>query len=64
MILDEDYTLSNGVESPKLGLGTWFVSDDSAANAVKQEFVRDLALVQGAFSRAIENGYITRRKVT
>jgi diketogulonate reductase-like aldo/keto reductase len=36
MILEETYTLSNGVEIPKLGLGTWFISDDSAAEAVKQ----------------------------
>ncbi len=35
MILKEDYTLSNGVTIPKLGLGTWFISDDKAAQAVK-----------------------------
>ena len=34
-ILDETYTLSNGVEIPKLGLGTWFIDDDKAADAVK-----------------------------
>ena len=33
MILDETYTLSNGVEIPKLGLGTWFITDDVAAQA-------------------------------
>ena len=27
-----------------------------AVNAVKQDFVRDLVLAQGGFSRAIENG--------
>jgi diketogulonate reductase-like aldo/keto reductase len=36
MILEETYTLSNGVEIPKLGLGTWFINDDSVAEAVKQ----------------------------
>lgn len=35
MILDETYTLSNGVEIPKLGLGTWFITDDVAAQAVR-----------------------------
>ncbi len=34
-ILDETYTLSNGVEIPKLGLGTWFIDDDKAAQAVR-----------------------------
>ncbi|MFJ2171248.1 aldo/keto reductase [Streptomyces griseofuscus] len=33
--LDETYTLSNGVEIPKLGLGTWFIDDDKAAEAVR-----------------------------
>jgi quercetin dioxygenase-like cupin family protein len=27
MILEEKFTLSNGVEIPKLGLGTWFITD-------------------------------------
>lgn len=35
MILEETYTLSNGVKIPKLGLGTWFIPDESAADAVK-----------------------------
>ncbi len=35
MMLEEKYTLSNGVEIPKLGLGTWFIDDDKAAQAVK-----------------------------
>lgn len=35
MILKEAYTLSNGVEIPKLGLGTWFIPDDKAGQAVK-----------------------------
>ena len=36
MILNESYTLSNGVEIPKLGLGTWFIDDDKAAQAVRE----------------------------
>lgn len=35
MILEENYTLSNGVEIPKLGLGTWFISDKDSVQAVK-----------------------------
>jgi diketogulonate reductase-like aldo/keto reductase len=34
MILNETYTLSNGVTIPKLGLGTWFIDDDTADQAV------------------------------
>jgi diketogulonate reductase-like aldo/keto reductase len=35
MIFDETYTLSNGVKIPKLGLGTWMIEDDKAAQAVR-----------------------------
>ncbi len=35
MILNDTYTLANGVTIPKLGLGTWFIDDDKAAQAVK-----------------------------
>lgn len=34
-ILNESYTLANGIEIPKLGLGTWFIDDDKAAAAVR-----------------------------
>ncbi|WP_305780674.1 aldo/keto reductase [Nocardia nova] len=34
MVLNETYTLSNGVRVPKLGLGTWFIDDHEAARAV------------------------------
>ncbi|MFT3901784.1 MAG: aldo/keto reductase [Niabella sp.] len=36
MILKEKYTLSNGLEIPKIGLGTWFISDETVALAVKE----------------------------
>ena len=36
MILEETYTLSNGVEIPKLGLGTWFIDNANAASAVNE----------------------------
>ena len=35
MILEETYTLSNGIEIPKLGLGTWFISDQDVVQAVQ-----------------------------
>ena len=35
MILEETYTLSNGVAIPKLGLGTWFISNEDVVQAVK-----------------------------
>ena len=35
MILQETYTLSNGVLIPKLGLGTWLIPDNEAAAAVE-----------------------------
>ncbi|MGN6530510.1 MAG: aldo/keto reductase [Ginsengibacter sp.] len=35
MILEENYTLSNGVKIPKLGLGTWFITDKEVVQAVK-----------------------------
>jgi len=35
MILNEKFTLSNGVEIPKLGLGTWEISNTAVVQAVK-----------------------------
>src|SRR5438067_11708749 len=35
MILKEKFTLSNGVTIPKLGLGTWFISNNDVVEAVK-----------------------------
>ena len=34
MILNETYTLPNGLAIPKIGLGTWLIPDDKAAAAV------------------------------
>ncbi|MCO7137184.1 aldo/keto reductase [[Clostridium] leptum] len=36
MTFKENYILSNGVKIPKLGLGTWFIADNRAAEAVKE----------------------------
>jgi len=35
MILEESYRLNNGVEIPKLALGTWLIDDDKVADAVR-----------------------------
>ena len=35
MIFNEAFTLANGVTIPKLGLGTWEIADDKAAQAVR-----------------------------
>jgi len=35
VILEESYKLANGVQIPKLGLGTWLVDNDDAAQAVR-----------------------------
>lgn len=35
MVLEEKFSLSNGVTIPKLGLGTWFISNEQVVQAVK-----------------------------
>lgn len=53
MILEEKYTLSNGVEIPKLGLGTWGISDTDVVQAVKdavQIGYRHIDTAQGYFN--------------
>jgi diketogulonate reductase-like aldo/keto reductase len=35
VILEESYTLSNGLDIPKLGLGTWFIDNADATQAVR-----------------------------
>lgn len=36
MIFDKRIVLSNGVTAPQLGLGTWFMEDGRAAEAVRE----------------------------
>jgi diketogulonate reductase-like aldo/keto reductase len=36
MIVDESFTLSNGVAIPKLGFGTWMIPDGGAVRAVRE----------------------------
>lgn len=53
MILNEKFTLSNGVEIPKIGLGTWDIADENAAQAVKDAVkigYRHIDTAQGYFN--------------
>lgn len=50
MILNEKYTLSNGVEIPKLGLGTWLISNDQVIDTVKDAISLGYRLIDTAFA--------------
>jgi diketogulonate reductase-like aldo/keto reductase len=56
MILEETYTLSNGVEIPRLGLGTWFIGNDAAAETVKAAAQIGYRLVDTAQAYGNEEG--------
>lgn len=56
MMLQETYTLSNGVAIPKLGLGTWFIDDDKAAEAVRSAVKLGYRLVDTAQAYENERG--------
>src|SRR4051794_20960391 len=71
MILEETYTLRNGVEIPKLGLGTWLISNADVVQAVKDAVAIgyrhfDTAQAYGneqAVSDAIRASGVTRDEV-
>ena len=56
MILNDTYTLSNGVQIPKLGLGTWFIDDDKAAQAVREAVAIGYRHIDTAQAYANERG--------
>ena len=56
MILNETYALANGVTIPKLGLGTWFIDDDKAADAVKSAVKLGYRLIDTAQAYGNERG--------
>ena len=35
-MLENTYTLENGIKIPKLGLGNWFIDDSKVAEAVRE----------------------------
>jgi diketogulonate reductase-like aldo/keto reductase len=56
MVLNETYTLSNGVQIPKVGLGTWFIDDDKAAQAVRDAVAVGYRYVDTAQAYGNERG--------
>ena len=48
MILHENYTLANGVQIPRLGLGTWMISDEQTDEAVRQAVALGYRLIDTA----------------
>lgn len=56
MMLNETYTLSNGVKIPKLGLGTWFIDDDKVGDAVKEAVKLSYRLIDTAQAYGNERG--------
>lgn len=56
MILNETYTLENGLSIPKLGLGTWFIDDDQAAEAVRTAVKLGYRLIDTAQAYGNERG--------
>jgi len=56
VILEETYTLTNGVDIPKLGLGTWFIDDGDAARAVRDAATNGYRHVDTAQAYGNERG--------
>src|SRR4051812_48382644 len=56
MILDDTFTLSNGVHIPKLGFGTWMIQDDDAVRAVREAIGIGYRHVDTAYAYANERG--------
>lgn len=56
MILEERYSLSNGVEIPKLGLGTWMISNDAVVQAVTDAVALGYRHIDTAQAYANEEG--------
>ena len=56
MILKEKYTLSNGLEIPKISLGTWFISDKDVGQAVKDAVKIGYRHIDTAQAYENENG--------
>ena len=56
MILNETYTLADNTQIPKLGLGTWFIDDDKAADAVRAAVKLGYRLIDTAQAYGNERG--------
>lgn len=56
MIFEEAFTLSGDVKIPKLALGTWFIDDDKAAEAVRNAIAIGYRHIDTAQAYANERG--------
>ena len=56
MILQETYTLADGVRIPKLGLGTWMLDDAQAAQAVRTAAALGYRMIDTAQAYGNERG--------
>src|SRR5689334_19730386 len=56
MILDETFTLSNGVQIPKLGFGTWMIPDGVVAQNVRDAIEAGYRHIDTAQAYANERG--------
>ena len=56
MILKETYTMTDHISIPKLGLGTWFIDDDKAAEAVRAAVKLGYRLIDTAQAYGNERG--------
>ena len=56
MILQETFTLSNGVRIPKLGLGTWLIPDSEVASAVNSAICQGYRHIDTAQAYGNERG--------
>ena len=56
MILQENYSLSNGVKIPKLGLGTWMIDNDAVVQAVEDALDIGYRLIDTAQAYGNEQG--------
>lgn len=55
-ILEENYTLNNGVKIPKLGFGTWLIDDDKAGASVQTALACGYRYVDTAQAYENEHG--------
>lgn len=55
-MFNETYTLTDGTHIPKLGLGTWFIDDDKAAQAVREAVKLGYRLIDTAQAYGNERG--------
>jgi len=56
MIQNESYILANGRSIPKIGLGTWFITDDQATAAVQSATAAGYRLIDTAQAYGNEAG--------